>query len=160
SFGHLVRIDAPRSSQPFSLGSQPDYPVGLDLGHAASCRLGLQVANELVEVDVIANVETDVHHPRKSRTHMLQRLREAVRAAHWLVGVAILQQLDDDIVKLDKAHVQPLLPAPEIGDSQCSRTNVELVCQDLLIGQQRVLNAVALEIAVEEHFCAAEHFSV
>ena len=80
---------------------------------------------------------------------MPQRLREAVRTTHRLVGVPILQQFDDDVVELNEPHIEPLLTAAEIGDSQGLGAHAQLVREDFLIGEQRVLNTVALEIAVE-----------
>lgn len=40
-------------------------PLRADLGHPAPCRLGLQIGNELVEIGIVANVEADMHRPRK-----------------------------------------------------------------------------------------------
>jgi hypothetical protein len=48
---------------------------------------------------------------------MLPRLRPTVAAAHRLRRVAVLQQLDDHVVELNEAHVQPLRAAPKIGDA-------------------------------------------
>ena len=80
--------------------------------------------------------------------------------AHRLIGVAILQQLDHDIVELDEAHVEPLRAAPQVGNTDRPRIDPACVRLDLLVGQQRVLHPVALEIAVAEHLGAAEHLGI
>ena len=77
--------------------------------------------DELVEVDVVADVEADVHRARIGRAHMVARLGEAVAAAHRLVGIAILQQLDHHIVELHEAHVEPLLAAGEVRHADRAR---------------------------------------
>ena len=78
-------------------------------------------------------------------------------AAHRLIGVAILQQLDHDIVELDEADVEPLCAAPQVGNADRSRIDPACVRLDFLVGQQRVLHAIALEVAVAENLGAAQH---
>ena len=73
-----------------------------------------------VEVDVVADVEADVHRPREGRAHVVARLGEARPAPGRLIGVAILQQLDHDVVELDEPHVQALRAASEIRDRPSS----------------------------------------
>ena len=48
------------------------------------------------------------------RAHVIARLGEAGAAAGRLIGVAILQQLDHDVVELDEPHVQPLRAAAQV----------------------------------------------
>ena len=48
----------------------------------------LEVGDERVEVHVVADVEADVHHPRKGRTHVVQRLGEGSGAA---LAVAVVK---------------------------------------------------------------------
>ena len=74
--------------------------------------------------------------------------------------VAILQQLDDDVVELDEAHVQPLRAAAEVGNAQRPRIDLAHARLDVLVGQQRVVDALALEVAVAHHLGAAEHLGV
>ena len=98
--------------------------------------------------------------PRERRAHVVARLGEAVAAAGGLLGVAILQQLDHDVVELDEAHVQPLRAAAQIRNAHRARIDPALARLDLLVGQQRVVDALALEIAVAHHLGSAEHLGV
>ena len=61
---------------------------------------------------------------------------------------------------LDEAHVQALRSASQVGDAQGPRIDLAHTRFDLLIGQQRVVDALALEVAVAHDFAAAEHFGV
>ena len=119
-----------------------------------------EIGDELIEVDVVANMEADVHHSRERRAHMLHGLRESFGTTHRLVGIAILQEFDHDVVELDEPHVEALGAIPQIGYADRPRIDAKLIRQDLLIGKQRVLDRVALEIAMAEHFRPAKDFRV
>ena len=99
-----VRLD--RGGKPFLLGRHSDDAVGSDLRHSASRRLGLEIGDEFVEIDVVANVKANVHHSREGGAHVAEGLGEDGAAARGLLGVAVLQQLDHDIVELDEAHIE------------------------------------------------------
>ena len=47
-------------------GGHRDHAVGPHLGHAAARRFALEVGDEPVEVDIVADVEADVHRARTS----------------------------------------------------------------------------------------------
>ena len=81
-------------------------------------------------------------------------------AAGGLLGVAVLQQLDHDIVELDEAHVQALRAASQVRDAHGARIDPAHARLDLLVGQQRVVDALALEVAVAHHLGAAEHLGI
>src|SRR5262245_37900645 len=67
-----------------------DHAVGFDLAHAPTRRFHLKVVDEFVEVDIVANVEADVHRAWISGAHVVPRLCPAVSATPWLLGFAIL----------------------------------------------------------------------
>jgi hypothetical protein len=89
--------------------------------------------DELVEVDIVANVEANVHRARIGRTHVVSRLSPAVSASHLLLHIAILQELKDHVVELHETDIQPLLAALEVRHSDGSRIDLSLPRQDLLI---------------------------
>src|SRR5262245_37288484 len=124
-----------------------DGAVRFHLGHAAPRSLRFEVMDELVEIDVIADVEADMHRAGVGGAHMFPGLRPAVAAAHRLSRVAILQQLDDDVVELDEAHVQPLRATPKVGDADGARINLALVRNDLLMGEDCVVDGLTVEVA-------------
>lgn len=90
----------------------------------------------------------------------MHRLRKGVRTAHRLVRVAILQKLDDDVVELDEAHVEPLRAASQIGHADGARVDRQLVGADLLVREQRVLDGIALEVTVPKHLRPTKHLGV
>jgi hypothetical protein len=77
---------------------------------------------------------------------MFPRLRPTVAAAHRLRRVAVLQQLDDDVVELNEAHVQPLRAAPKIGDDDGTRIDLAFMRNDLLMREDRVVDGLAVEV--------------
>ena len=77
-----------------------------------------------------------------------------------LVGVSILQQFDHDVVELDEPHVQALRAASEIRDADRPRVDLADARFDVLIGQQRVVDALAVEITVAHHLGAAEDLRI
>ena len=91
---------------------------------------------------------------------MVARLRPAVAIAHGLRGVAILQQLDHDVVELHEADIQTLIAAPEVGDAEVARIDLPLMGQDLLVQQDGVVDLFAVKVAITHHLVAAEHFGV
>ena len=80
--------------------------------------------DEVVEVDIVANIKADMHRARIGGAHVFARFGEAVAAALGLIGVAVLQQFDHHVVELDEAHVEPLRPAGEIGNGDRSRVDL------------------------------------
>ena len=91
---------------------------------------------------------------------MVARLGPTVAAADWLLGIAVLQELDHDVVELHEAHVEALIATLEIRHANGSRIDSALPRNDLLIGHQRVVDPLAVKIAVAHHLVAAEHFGV
>ena len=77
-----------------------------------------------------------------------------------MLGVAVLQQLDHHVVELDEPHVQALRAASQVRDAHGPRIDPAHARFDLLVGEQRVVDALALEIAVAHDLGAAEHFGV
>jgi hypothetical protein len=112
------------------------------------------------EIDIVADVKADVHHAREGRAHVIERLGEARAAAGGLLGIPVLQELDHDIVELDEAHVQAQPAAPQVRDAHGPWIDPAHARLDLLIGQQRVVNALTVKIAVAHHLGAAEHLGV
>ena len=77
-----------------------------------------------------------------------------------LIGIAVLQQLDHDIVELDEAHVEALRTTAEIRHTQRARVDLARAGFDFLVGQQRVVDPLTLEVAIAEHFGAAEDLGI
>ena len=73
AFGDTVAVRLDRCGQPLLLGRHSDDAVGSDLRHSASCRFRFEIGDELVEIDIVADVKADVHHARKGGTHMVKR---------------------------------------------------------------------------------------
>lgn len=65
-----------------------------------------------------------MHHSWEGGTHVIERLGKARAAAGGLLGVAVLQQFDHDVVELDEPHVQPLRPASQVGDAHRPRIDL------------------------------------
>src|SRR5215468_752781 len=91
---------------------------------------------------------------------MIARLGPAVPASHWLPRVAVMQQLEHDVVELHEAHVETLLSTPEVRHPNGLRIDPALPGNDLLIGHQRILNPVSMEIAVAIYLVSPEHLGV
>ena len=71
----------------------------------------------------------------------------ASRAAHRLVGVPILEQLDHDVVELDEPHVEALGAAPQVRNADRARIDPKLAGYDLLVSQQSVLDGAVWQVA-------------
>jgi hypothetical protein len=99
-------------------------------------------------------------HARKGGTHVVERLRERGAAARGLLGVAVLQQLDHDIVELDEANVQALRAAAQIRDAHRARIDPAHARLDLLIRQQRVVDSLTVEVAVAHDLGSTEDFGI
>src|SRR5262245_66039312 len=63
SFGDRVGIRLRRGGTALGFRRHCDHAVGSHLRHAAQRRFRLQIADELVEVDIVPDVEADVHRP-------------------------------------------------------------------------------------------------
>ena len=72
-------------------------------------------------------------------------------------GIATVRH---DIVELDESNIQTLRPAPQIRDAHGARIDPAYARLDVLVGQQRVVNAVALEVAIAHDFRPAQYFGV
>jgi hypothetical protein len=77
-----------------------------------------------------------------------------------LVRIAILQELDHDVVELYEPHVEALGAAPQVWHADSPRIDAEFIGKDFLVGEQRVLYGVALKVTVPEHFCPTEDFGI
>ena len=73
---------------------------------------------------------------------MIERLGKRSAAAGRLRSVAVLQELDHDVVELDEADVESLGAVLEIGDAHRTRVHFAFARLDLLRGEQRVVNAL------------------
>src|SRR5262245_46102001 len=91
---------------------------------------------------------------------MVPRLCPAVSATHWLLSVAILQELDQDVVELHEANVEPLVAPLQIRHADRSRIDLPLPSDDLLIGHQRVMDLLPMKIAITHYLVAAEYLGV
>ena len=91
---------------------------------------------------------------------MIERLGKRGAAAGGLLRVAVLQQLDHDIVELDEAHIEPLCSASQVGNAHRARIDPAHPRLDLLVRQQRIVNALTMEVAVAHHFGAAKDFRI
>ncbi len=91
---------------------------------------------------------------------MVSRLSPTVSAAHRLLGVAILQELDHDIVELHETDVEPLLATLQVRHADRSRIDPSLPCDDLLIRHQRIVDRLAVKISIAHHLVTAEHLGV
>ncbi len=149
-----------RGGKPLLLGRDRDDAIGPDLCHPASCRFRFEVPDEQIEIDIVANMKTDVHHAGESRAHVVEWLSESVGTAHGLLGIAILKQFDHDIVELDETNIQTLRAASQVWKAHRARIDIARSCLDYLVCQQRVVDAFALKIAVAHDLGAAEHRSV
>src|SRR5262245_28367227 len=91
---------------------------------------------------------------------MLVRRGPCCSCTHRFLILAIVQEFQNHVVKLDEADVQALLSVTKIGNSVGRRIDFLLVSFDLVIQHQSVLNFFAMEVPVAHHLGAAQHICV
>ena len=71
-----------------------------------------------------------------------------------------MQQLEHDVVELYEAYVETLLSTPEVRDADGSRIDPAFSGNELLVGHQRVLNPLSMEITVAIYLVRTQHLGV
>jgi hypothetical protein len=136
----LVAIGVQWRSPPLILGVNRQHPIRSYLCHSAARSFRLEIADEPVEIYIVAKVEADMHRAGKCGAHTVARLRPGVAISYRLLGVSILQELYDDVVELDKADVEPLRAAPQVRHSDSLWIDLALASKYFLIREERVMD--------------------
>ncbi|WP_036504370.1 hypothetical protein [Novosphingobium sp. AP12] len=148
------------SGAPLRFASHADDAVGAKLGHATPGGFSLEITDEFVLVDVVADIEADVHHSRKGQAHILERRRNAVGPP---IGWLELRYCKSSITTLSN-WIKPTsrrwspsrrLRAPIVCGAICRS-----FARDLLVGEHCVPDGIAREVAALEGFSATENFGL
>src|SRR5262249_62161835 len=67
---------------------------------------------------------------------------------------------EHDVVYLHEPNSEPLLTSPQVRHADRARIDPSLPSSDLLIGHHRVMDLLAVKIAIAHHLVAAEHLGV
>src|SRR5262249_1450011 len=114
ALGDLVRVGIRRRLLARLLRGYGDHTICLYIAHPPPRALRTEVSTEPVEVDIVSDVEADMHGSGIGRARQIMRTGETVDSGPRRLPVMILEKLDDHVVELDKANIQPLRSAAQV----------------------------------------------